>query len=109
MANYETFSHTVDDYAAELTSHSHQTLYWLHRHGYLTDEDTIELLSRMVVVPIRNSPKFGQRLLARFFGSDSGSNSFSFPITVVDDLQKVEDESEVLPKGKGKPKLTVVE
>lgn len=100
---YESFNHTVDDYAAELTGHSHQTLMWLHRHGYLDAEDTEELLSRMVVVPIRNSPKFGQRLLNRFFNRDSGDNSFSFPITLVD----IEYEQEE-PR-KGKPDLKVVE
>lgn len=99
---YETFTHTVDDYAAELTGHSHQTLYWLHRHGYLDAEDTAELLSRMVVVPIRNNPKFGERILGRFFGRDSTDNSFSFPITLVDAIDNEEVPS------KGKPNLTVV-
>lgn len=102
---YESFNHSIDDYAAELTSQSHQTLLWLHRHGYLDDEDAEELLGRMVVVPIRNSPKFGQRLLARFFGRDSGDNSFSFPITLVDAEEQEEDEA----PQKGKPNLTVVE
>ena len=102
---YETFNHTVDDYAAELTGHSHQTLYWLNRHGYLDDEDFEELLGRMVVVPIRNNPKFGERILNRLFRRDSTENSFTFPITLIDNLENVE----VLAQPKGKPNLTVVE
>lgn len=101
--NYESFNHSVEDYARELTSHSHQTLFWLHRHGYLDKEQTENLLSRMVVVPVRNSPKFGERLLNRFFGRDSSENSYVFPITLVD------DEYEQEAPQKGKPNLTVVE
>ena len=101
---YETFNHSIDDYAAELTSQSHQTLYWLHRHGYLDHEETSELLGRMVVVPIRNSPKFGERMLNRLFGRDSTDKSFSFPITLID---AVEGEEEEIPP-RGKPNLTAV-
>lgn len=100
---YESFTFDTDDYARELTSQSHQTLYWLNRHGYINKEQTEELLSRMVVVPIRNSPKFGQRLLDRFFGRDSSENSYVFPITLID------DEFEQAAPSKGKPNLTVVE
>lgn len=99
---YESFSFNVDEYGRELTSHSHQTLYWLHRHGYLDAEQTEDLLSRMVVVPIRNTPKFGQRLLNRFFGRDSSDNAYVFPITLID------DEHEKEAPQKGKPNLTVV-
>ena len=102
---YESFSFDTDDYARELTAQSHQTLHWLHRHGYIDGEQTEELLSRMVVVPIRNNPKFGQRLLDRFFrkGDDSTKDSFTFPITLIDDDRRASD----VPK-KGKPKLEVV-
>jgi hypothetical protein len=102
---YESFNHSVDDYAAELTAHSHQTLYWLNRHGYLDDEDFAELLGRMVVVPIRNNPKFGERILNRLFRRDSTENSFTFPITLID---AIDDQEEDVPQ-KGKPNLTVVE
>lgn len=103
MTNYESFSFGIDEYAGTLTGHSHQTLMWLHRHGYLDAEQTDMLLSRMVVVPIRNTPKFGERLLNRFFGRDSGENAYVFPITLVD------DEYEQEAPQKGKPNLTVVE
>ena len=100
---YEVFNHTVDDYAAELTCQSHQTLHWLNRNGYLSNEDTEELLSSMVVVPIRNQPKFGQRILDRFFGHDSKPNSFVFPISIIEH----DNPEDRLPTGK--PNLTVVE
>lgn len=97
---FESFNFTVDTYAAELTSHSHQTIYWLNRNGYLNAEATEELLGRMVVVPVRNSPKFGERLLARFFGHDCAEAAHVFPITLL--------EAEEQRKRKGKPKLEVV-
>lgn len=83
--NIESFSFSVSEYGAELTSHSHQTLYWLNRQGYLSTEDTTELLKRMIVVPIKNQPKFGKRLLERFFGKDSEENAYVFPITLLED------------------------
>jgi hypothetical protein len=99
---YESFTFEVDEYARTLTGHSHQTVYWLNKHGYLNDKQTEELLSRMIVVPVRNSPGFGERLLSRFFGKDSSDNAYVFPITLLD------AEAEHQPR-KGKPKLEVVE
>ena len=99
---FETFNFNVDEYASELSSQSHQTLYWLHTHGYLDKDQTTELLSRMVVVPIRNNPKFGERLLARFFGRESSENSYVFPITLID------DEHQRPAPNKKKPKLEVI-
>ena len=80
--SYGMINQDVDDYAASMTAQTHQTLAWLNRNGYLDNEDTEMLLSRMVVVPIRNSPKFGQRLLARFFGCDDSPNTVNFPIVL---------------------------
>ena len=100
---YESFNHSIDEYATELTSQSHQTVYFLHKHGYLNDTQTEDLLSRMVVVPVRNNPKFGERLLARFFGRDSTENSYVFPITLVDG-----DHEYIAPR-KGKPNLKAVD
>jgi len=102
--NYESFNFSVDEYGSELTQQSHQTLYWLNRNGYLSKEDTEELLSRMIVSPIRNRPRLGQRLLARFFNKASKENSYVFPITLVDDCYN--NDGDV--SGDGKPKLRVV-
>ena len=97
---WESFQHSVDSYAQELTGQSHQTIMWLHRHDYINTEQAEELLGRMVVVPIRNTPKFGERLLARFFGHDCVEAAHVFPITLL--------EAEEQRKRKGKPKLEVV-
>ena len=83
--SYGMINQDVDDYAASMTAQTHQTLAWLNRNGYLDNEDTEMLLSRMVVVPIRNSPKFGQRLLARFFGCDDSPNTVNFPIVLLEE------------------------
>lgn len=96
----EHFSFSTDEYTATLTDQSHQTLYWLNRNGYLNDDSTSELLSRMVVVPIRNHKNFGQRILTRFFGKNSQDNSFVFPITLLEDVVR-DNEND-------KPNLTLV-
>lgn len=101
--NMESFSFGVDEYGSQLTAHSHQTLHWLNRNGYLSNEDTEELLGRMIVTPIRNRPRLGQRLLERFFGKDSEENSYVFPITLVDDTYAQRNDSD-----DSKPNLTVV-
>jgi hypothetical protein len=99
----EQFSFSVSEYGAELTAHSHQTVYWLHRQGYLNDEQTLDLLKRMVVVPIKNEKKFGQRLLERFFGKDSSDNAYVFPITLLED-----HETQLEVDNNDKPTLKVV-
>ena len=85
--NIEQFSFTVPEYGAELTSQTHQTLYWLNRNGYLSNEDAEHLLKHMIVVPIKNTPKFGSRLLSRFFGKESSDSAYVFPITLLDDKE----------------------
>ena len=100
--NIEQFSFNIDEYAAELTIQSQQTLYWLNRNGYLNNQDTENLLGRMVVTPIRNRPRLGQRLLSRFFNKKSTENSYVFPITIVDDINVVNTTKD------DKPNLTVV-
>ena len=99
---YETFTFNIDEYGRVLTEQSHQTLYWLNRNGYLSNEDAEELLSRMIVVPIRNNKSFGQRLLDRFFGKDASDNSYVFPVTLLEDVERHFDNTD------DKPKLTVV-
>jgi hypothetical protein len=102
----EQFSFGIDEYGAVLTSHSHQTLYWLNRNGYLNNEDTEMLLSRMVTVPVRNRPSLGARLLKRFFDKDSTENSYVFPITLLDDVYTTKDTKDE--PDDHKPNLTVV-
>lgn len=85
--NIEQFTFSVPEYGAELTSQAHQTLYWLNRNGYLDNTETEHLLKHMIVVPIKNQPKFGSRLLSRFFGKDSSDTAYVFPITLLDETE----------------------
>lgn len=101
--NYESFSFSIDEYASELATQSHQTLYWLNRNGYLSNEATEDLLSRMIVTPVRNRPRLGRRLLERFFNKESQENSYVFPITLIDDVYEHDKSS-----GGEKPSLRVV-
>lgn len=98
----EQFSFTPYEYGAELTSQSHQTLYWLNRNGYLTNEDTLHLLQHMVVVPVKNNKRFGRYLLERFFGKDTDESAYVFPITLL------EENETHLESSNDKPTLTVV-
>lgn len=100
----ETFSFTPFEYGAELTAQTHQTLHWLNRNGYLNNEDTLELLERMVVSPVKNQKKFGQFILKRFFGKESDDNCYVFPITMIESKENFVDPD----ANDGKPNLTVV-
>lgn len=100
----EYFSFTPTEYGGNLTAHTHQTIYWLNRNGYLTNEQTEDLVSRMIVTPIRNNKSFGRRLLNRFFNKDASESVFAFPISLLDDtILGVDDEPE-----SDKPTLKVV-
>lgn len=83
---HRAFTYSVEEYGRQLTEQSHQTLYWLNRNGYLNNVDTEELLSRMITVPIKNSPNLGQRMLSRFFGKNSNEHSYVFSITLIEDV-----------------------
>lgn len=99
----ETFSFTPFEYGAELTSQTHQTLYWLNRNGYLDNDVTVELLERMVVTPVKNQKKFGHRILERFFGQKPEDDCYVFPISLIESR-----ENFVSPDTDNKPNLTVV-
>ena len=104
--NYESFSFSVQEYGAELTSQSHQTLYWLNRNGYLDNEKTLHLLKHMVVVPVKNQKKFGRYLLERFFGRDASDDAYVFPITMLEEREThLEDNNS---NDNNKPTLKVV-
>ena len=97
------FSFTPDSLAAQLTEQSHQTLYWLNRNGYLDNDTTIDLLERMIVVPIRNEKSFGQRILERFFKQNKDDTVYVFPISMLEENTEI-----TTPKQTDKPNLTVV-
>jgi hypothetical protein len=100
--NIESFSFSPQEYGAELTNQAHQVLYWLNRNGYIDNDETEHLLKHMIVVPIKNTPKFGTRLLSRLFGKDAADNSYVFPITLLD-----ESETYCAPE-QDKPTLKVI-
>lgn len=97
------FIFTAAELAQQLTQATHVTLAWLYKHGYLEDHDYEELMARMVVTPIKNTPGFGERILRRFFNKESTSDSFIFPITLLD--EPLESDTETV---SGKPSLTIV-
>lgn len=102
---YESFNFSVDEYGMELTNQSHQTLYWLNRNGYLNNEQTINLLERMVVVPVKNNRKFGSYILERFFGKKTSENSFVFPLTLLENKSNFDSYDKTTPS---KPQLKIV-
>lgn len=104
--NWQGFTFDVTEYSTALTGNCHNTVIFLHRQGYLTAEQTEELLSRMVVVPVRNTPKLGERLLRRFFKKDDKDDVYTFPIALLDHAEGVMDDT--VPKRRGKPHLEVV-
>ena len=97
---YELFKFSVDEYGQILTNHSHTTVHWLYRNGYLNAEDTAKLLESLVVVPVRNNLNFGERMLNKLFGKDSTENSYVFPLALIDHSETV--------TSKEKPDLKVV-
>lgn len=101
----ETFSFTPFQYGAELTEQTHQTLYWLNRNGYLNNDDTVELLERMIVAPVKNQKKFGHRILERFFGKKPEDDCYVFPISLIESRKNFIDHST---DTDNKPNLTVV-
>lgn len=101
MQKYETFEYTPQTLAEQLTNQSHMTLYWLNRNGYLNNDQTSNLLSRLICAPVRNKPSFGQRILDRLFKKDASENSYMFPITLLEEYNELSTHS-------GKPTLTVV-
>lgn len=88
---FESFTYQPHELAAQFTQCTHQTLYWLYRNNYLSEQDYIDLESRLIVTPVKNEPFWGKRLLARFFDKNAGPDAYQFPIA---SLLKVKNESE---------------
>jgi hypothetical protein len=55
----------------------------------------------MIVVPVRNNKRFGQRLLERFFNKKSTDATYVFPITLLEEHSNKAVTND-------KPTLTVV-
>ena len=110
MSNYVSFQFSLGDYTEELTSQTHQTIYWLVNNGYITKEQSIELVSSLVVTAISNKKGWGQRIKERFFGVKEEENVWVFPIVKLEDWSqgRLADEENKRKTPKGKPNLTVV-
>jgi hypothetical protein len=83
---YSSITMSPTEYQAKLTAHSHETIRYLARKGYLTDDEkTIELLETIVVVPIANNHLFG-RIREYLFGKDSKEDreSVCYKVTQID-------------------------
>ena len=102
---YQSFSYTPTDMAAQLTGATHDTLSWLWRNEYISIEEYEDLSNRLVVMAIPNKKGFGKRLLERFFGEKKDENIWVFPIVeVADHYCNTKPKTE-----KKKPELNVVE
>ena len=80
----ETFSYTPIELAESMTSTVHDTLNYLNRNDYLSNEDYEHLMSTLAVYAMPNRKGFGQRLRERFFGKDENESAFVFPIVELD-------------------------
>lgn len=106
---YQSFSYTPTDMAAQLTGATHDTLAWLAKNKYITPEQRVELESRIFVTAIPNKKSFGQRLLAKMFGANNKEeNAWVFPIVELADHYAPIDGTPK-PTVKKKPTLKVVD
>jgi hypothetical protein len=77
------FEYTPDEYAAELTTQTHETLGYLLRNGYLGKDDYHYLTGALVVAPVRNDKNLPQRIFERFFKDAPAEEAWVFPIVDV--------------------------
>lgn len=93
MSKTTIMQYTVDEFAAQLTLHTQQTLNYLARHDYISKELYDQLTGSLVVVPIRNKRTFGRRLLDRFFGrGETDPSAVVFPIISVEEYHNCRKE-----------------
>ena len=85
MAIYESFTHTPAEYAGALTNQTHATLDWLVNNKYITSEQWNKLTGTLVVTAIQNNKTWGTKLLERFFNKESESNTYVFPLVLLDE------------------------
>jgi hypothetical protein len=104
----QSFSYTPTDMAGQLTGASHDTLAWLAKNKYITNEQRAELETRIIVVAIPNKKGFGRRLLDKMFGANNKQeNAWVFPIVELADHYAPTDGNNPAPKKK--PTLKVVD
>ena len=101
---YETFNYTPIELAESMTGTVHDTLTYLYRHEYITQEEYDHLSSTLAVYAMPNRKGFGRKLLERFFGKDETESAFVFPIITIDPMY-----ANVPANKDKKPNLNVIE
>jgi len=105
----QSFTYTPTGMAEQLTGATHDTLAWLAKHQYITNEQRAELESRIIVAAIPNHKGFGRRLLDKMFGANNTEkNAWVFPIVELSDHYAPTD-NKPKPLDKKKPALKVVD
>lgn len=109
MSIYQSFTYSPTDLAEQMTGATHDTLSWLVKHQYLTQDQYTELSERIIVMAVPNRKGFGRRLIERFFGNSKDETMWVFPIVEVGNHYTPHKDT-VNPKNvtKMKPKLSVV-
>lgn len=73
---YNTFNMSPEEYQARMTNIAHLTIQYLENQGHITAEESEELQSTLIVVPIANNKLFG-KLRDWIFGKDTKENIYS--------------------------------
>lgn len=105
---YQSFSHTPTSMAEQMTSATHDTLYYLVKNKYITAEQYEELSGKLMVMAVPNRKGFGRKLLEYFFGDSTEENAWVFPIVEVSTHYKSATLNRPKNVSKLKPKLEVV-
>lgn len=111
MAVYESFSYSPTELAAQLSGATQDTLAYLVKNKYITNEQFNELSGKLAVMAVPNKRGFGRKLLDYWFGEDNeNENSWVFPIVEVANHYKsaTPEKPKNVTKLKPKPKLEVV-
>jgi hypothetical protein len=111
MSVYQSFSYSPTDLAEQLSSATQDTLVYLLKNKYITNEQYNELAGKLVVMAVPNSKGFGKKLLEYFFGDTADDNAWVFPIVEVATHYKsaTPEKPKNVTRLKTKPKLEVVE
>jgi hypothetical protein len=109
----QSFTYTPTDMAEQLTGATHDTLAWLAKNKYITNEQRAELEARIVVTAIPNKKGFGKKLLDKMFGTNTEENAWVFPIVEIADhyapIGSNNPDNKVKPIAKKRPSLKVVD
>lgn len=107
---YQSFSYTPTELAAQMTGATHDTLAYLWKNKHITTEQYNELSGKLMVMAVPNNKSFGRKLLDYFFGDTADDNAWVFPIVEVSTHYKsaTPEKPKNVTKLNSKPKLEVV-